>query len=84
MYAVNMLDWLSFKDDIGISILLHPVTDARETVECEKGRTDGTGICLECDDERAAAIVEIARKKYKRHELRFYRSKTGKGGWKRV
>jgi hypothetical protein len=39
---------------------------------------------LECDEERATAIVEIIRKRFKKHELRCYRSKTGKGGWKRV
>lgn len=85
MYAVNLADLLSMKDDIGIILLLRPViNDAKSLVRCEDDdRIDGTGAVLACDDERGSAIVSVIRLRYKRHEFRMYYSKTGEG-WKRV
>lgn len=83
-YAVNMMDWLAKQDDVGLKIILLPVTRQHRIVDVEPGRVDGMGILLECDDERADAIGQIVRRQYERHQLRIYRSSTGAGSWKRV
>lgn len=87
MYAVNLADLLSMKNDIGISLLLQPVLskDAeKQIVQCEgDDRLDGAGVVLACDDERGSAIVSVIRLRYKRHKFRLYHSKTGTD-WKRV
>ena len=84
VYAVNLADLSNTEvgRDFCLGMLLKPVLGTRP-VEAEK-RFDGHAVLLECDEERAAAIVEVARKHYKRWQLRFYRSKTGNGGWRRV
>lgn len=84
-YAINLCDWVGKKDDIGLQILFVPVVDPEsQRVVIDKKRIDEIGMRLTCDDERAGAIVEIARKRYERHQLRLYFSKTGKDGWRRV
>lgn len=85
MYAINLADWMAHKDDFGLSMLLQPVANPNPAavVECEKNRLDGASVLLECEQDRAGAIVEIVRRKYKRHQLRIYESKAGKD-WKRV
>lgn len=86
-YAVNLADLANTppSQDIGVQLLLAPVISKKTPpVEVEKRRFDGIGVVLTCDEERASAIVEILRQKYKKYELRLYTSKTGAGGWKRV
>lgn len=83
-YAVNLADWVAKKNDVGLNILLSPVTARRETVNAETKRFDGTAVFLECSEERADAIVKVIREKFDRNRMRCYRSKTGRGGWKRV
>lgn len=84
MYAINISDWSTLRDDFTLKIVLLPVVpEDSETVEAEKGRVDGLALKLDCDDERGEAIVWVVRKKYERHELRMYHSNTG-GSWKRV
>lgn len=82
MYAVNIADWMKHSDDVGLGIILKPVTSSKQIVEAERGRFDGMGILLECEESRGEAIVAVIRQRYKRHELRLYRGK-GKT-WKRV
>lgn len=85
VYAINLADWVGHKTDIGLAILLQAVIEpGQDVVETERGKFDGMGMILQCDEERAGAIVEFIRKRYKRHELRCYRSRTGQGGWKRL
>lgn len=86
-YAVNLIDFMANKDDVGLAIILLAtglVDKESAPVTVDKNRVDETALPLDCDDERGQAVVELIRKKYKRHELRCYRSKTGHGGWKRI
>lgn len=86
MHAVNLADLTKagVRSDIGVTLLLVPVVDKMVMVTINKKRVDEIGIPLTCGDERSTAIVEIIRKKYPKHFLRMYHSKTGKGSWKRV
>ncbi len=82
MYAVNIAD-LTKPDVRTIApYLVSPVTPSRTVVQTERDRFDGMGIVLECPNEQAAAIVEVIRLKFKRHELRCYKG-NGKT-WKRI
>ena len=83
MYAVNVADWHDYRDDVGLKVLLQPVIPGRQMVIAEKDRADGMALVLECDDERASAIVALIRKRYEKHALRCYWSKTG-NSWRRV
>lgn len=86
MYAVNLAD-LTAVDAIVSQMLIAPVL-SKTVVNAE---TDGAGAytvdtsacVLDCDEERAKAIIHISRKRYKRHALRFYHSTTG-NSWKRI
>jgi len=82
MFAVNIADWQSWRDDFILSSLLASVTPNHKTVECERQRFDGIGVIFECDDERSEAIVQLIRRKLKKYELRLYRG-SGKT-WRRV
>jgi len=80
MYAVNVADLTKYP--IVAQFLLAPVIEPREIVQAERERFDGAAIVLQCENERAAAIVATIRLKARKHELRCYvgKSKT----WKRV
>ena len=84
MYAVNLGDWVAQKDNFAVAILLQPVIGRQDVVEAEPRRIDGTAVVLDCDDERAAAIVSIIRLKFQKYQFRCYHSNTGRGGWKRI
>ena len=85
MYAVNIGDWTAHRDDLALQIILTPIVDRHgSTIDTEPGRFDGMAIALVCPDEQAQAIVEVVRLRIPKYALRFYQSKTGKGGWKRV
>jgi hypothetical protein len=56
------------------AVLVAPVRG--EVIEADPQRFDGMAVTLACDDERAAAIVEVIRLKLKKSELRCY---TGSG-----
>ena len=64
-------------------MLLLPVIDRAKVINVEPGQFDGIGLELTCSGEQAVAVVNLVRKKLQRHELRFYRSKTGLG-WERI
>ena len=81
-YAINVADMS--RDSFLCSLLISPVTSSRQFVEAEKGRVDGSAILLECNAEHADAIIQVIRKKWAKHLIRCYQSKTGRGGWKRI
>jgi len=84
MYAINLASLHAHCDTLALKMLVGPVLgDEPKTVECERGKMDGMGIVLDCDDERAEAIIYVIRKKYKRNELRCYHSTTG-NSWNRI
>lgn len=83
MYAINLSDW----QEQGSVILLWMIADVvqgRKTVDCEPGRVDGKAVQLECGEERGGAIVEIARRRWGRNQLRFYRKTEEAATWRRV
>jgi len=82
-YAINIADWAARKNDYGLAILLQPIVN-QCTVDAELRRGDGVAVTLECGEERAKAVVDIIRQRFKRYEFRCYHSKTGKGSWKRI
>lgn len=81
-YAINIADLT--KDSFFISLLIEPVIRNRQIVEAEKDRLDGGAVMLECDEERAKAIVEIIRKKHTKNDVRCYEKKTNTKIWKRI
>lgn len=81
-YAINITDMQ--RDPIIAQWLVAPVCPSRQWIKAEGDRIDGNAIILECSEERAKAIVELIRNKYKRYELRCYRG-TGKAKvWERI
>ena len=84
-YAFNLSDWTAHREDVILTMLLANVIPDRITVNVEPGsQVDGAGVIMQCDEDRAAAIVEIVHKKYHRNLMRFYRRKEGNETWKRV
>ncbi len=70
-YAVNVAD-LTTLGPIA-SILLADCVPNKILVQCEAGRVDGSAVVLECDDERAQAIVAVIRMKHPKYKVRCYR-----------
>ena len=83
-YAINVADLTAHKDDFILQMLVGNYADRHNTVEAEPGQFAGVAVPLTCGDEQAAAIARVIRKHYKKHQLRVYESKTGKGGWRRI
>lgn len=88
-YAANLADLTAHKqnpaDAIPMMLLAKVLdTNAANAVECERGKAAGMGhgILFLCDDERAEAIIEVIRAKYKKHKWRFYRQMSRR--WKRI
>jgi hypothetical protein len=81
MYAVNVADTTRLSD-AERTFLLAPVLQPRQVEKAEMGRIDGLCVVLQCDDERARAIIQLLRKKYPKHILRFYHKKIV--AWKRI
>ena len=84
MYAINLCDWITTKDDIGLQILLSRlIANSPGIAECEPSCIDGgSAIILAVDNDQARAIIKIARTKYPKYRLRFYLKRGG--GWKRT
>ena len=73
MYSINVADMS--KDPITSQFLIAPVIRSRQIVDNEPGRFDGGAVVLECDDERAKAIIDVIRMKYGKNEFRCYQGK---------
>lgn len=82
MYAIRLADVTGEKYGIAISLLLAPVmTQEHEYVDDKE--IDGCCVVpMHCSDERAEAIIEIMRMKYRTQSIRWYRKTTG--AWKKV
>ncbi len=67
-------------------MILGPVTPSREIVRMDKARWDEAGLVLECDEERARAIVELFRdgdEREGRYATRAYKQGP-RGGWSKL
>ena len=82
-YAISITDLTAYADNVFIQMLVVPVIDKHHNFNPEPGSQTESATLLLCDETRAAAIVEIVRRKYKKHELRFYKSQTG-NSWARI
>lgn len=85
-YAVNLADLLELRQR-GIwaaDLLALPLIQSGQVVQINRRRVAGVAVILDCDEERAAAVIAVLRKKLPRNRLRCYRSKTGAGSWKGV
>jgi hypothetical protein len=89
MYAANIADLTAHAqnpvDAIPLGLLMTLLdTDPQHAIECDRDKAVGMGHgCLFlCPDEQAIAIIQIIRKRYKKHQWRFYQK--NKRGWKRI
>jgi len=76
LYAINVADMT--KDPILSQVLIGPLVPNRIIVKAEPDRIDGGAVQLQCSEEQAENVLAVIRLKYKPHEFRVYRSKTGK------
>jgi len=81
-YAINIYDLT--RDEILAQWLIGPLVENRIVVDCEPDLIDGRAVLLECDPERAAAVVQVIRKRWPRHLLRCYCRKKGRKKWQRI
>jgi len=82
-YAVNLGDLSEVNNRIVGTYLVGPVMG--NSVDVDPKKVDGIAVILDCDDERAQAIVDVIRIKRKRHELRCYVRKTPTAKtWKKI
>jgi hypothetical protein len=83
-YAVNILDMTDNVFDAGplnmAGLMVSPVTTHRRTVEISSKNVDEIGVVLECDDERAKAIIYLLNK----HTLVRAYKRGPRGGWSRI
>ena len=81
MIAVNVADIsVQGPDALAIGILVAPVIRGKQTVNPQPRRADGMAVILECDDERARAIVDVLR-----NNLRVRAYEQGpRGGWRKI
>lgn len=83
-YAVNIADLTHFaqkKTMHPVTLLLDPVL-SHVVVHAEGRRLDGDAVILDCEPERAKAIISVIRMKIPKHMLRIY---TGAGQtWRRI
>jgi len=85
MYAIQASDLLVIlQKEAVLRALLKPLIADQHTVDVAPKLFDGCAVALNCDDERAAAVVGVIRLRYRRDQVRCYRSETGKGSWRRV
>ena len=81
-YAVNIADL--WKYPIAAIMLSPDVIPNMRRVKAEgEGRMDGCALLLECNEERAKAIIDVIRLNCKKHELRCYETSSYKA-WKGI
>jgi hypothetical protein len=60
-YSFNLAGWTAHREDTVLTMLLANVIQDRVTVNVEPGsQVDGAGVVMQCDEERAKAIVGVA------------------------
>ena len=79
-YAINISDLIDVP--IAIFLLSQDVVPDRIIVNAEKERIDGNAIMLECDNDRALAIIDLIRLNCQKHQLRCYKAEHNT--WKRI
>ena len=89
MYAANIADLTAHAQTPESAIPLALLTrlidpDPNHAVVCERGKAVGMGhgAPFLCNDDQAAAIIQVIRTRHKKYQWRFYQ-KSPKG-WKRI
>jgi hypothetical protein len=72
--SINISD-LSKTNDPMIAMLIAPVTKGRDIINVDPKHVDGMALMLDCDRERAMAIVQVIRMRYKKNQIRIYDGK---------
>jgi hypothetical protein len=72
--SINITD-LSKTNDPMIAMLISPVTKGRDIINVDPKHVDGMALLLDCDRERAEAIVQVIRMRYKKNQIRIYDGK---------
>jgi len=80
-YAVSLVDMTKPEFILQCQFLVGPVRG--EIIDAEPGQFAGAAIRLDCDEERAKAIVAVIRIATRKERLRCYKSETG-NSWKRI
>ena len=83
-YAVNLPDLLNHKNS-PVMMLIKPVlgnVENAQTIQASKTHMDETAILMQCDAERAKAIINTVRIRVHKNYLRFY--KKDRTAWKRI
>ncbi len=83
MYAILLCDLLNRRLPAAATIVLGAVTQQHRIAEVLPKSIAGTGVILDCDDERAEAIVQVVRANVERRHLRMFYSKTG-NSWRAI
>jgi len=72
--SVNVSDLSSVNDPM-LAMLLSPVTKSRMVVNPQPKMIGGMAVVLDCERDRAKAIVEVIRMKYNKNKIRIYDGK---------
>ena len=72
--SINVADLSSVNDPV-LPMLLYPVIKGRTIINAEPKRIDGHAVLLDCDRERALAIVSVIRMRYGKNKIRIYDGK---------
>ena len=79
-YAVNIADLMNHP--VAAFLISPEVIPNGKCIKAEGDHMDGCALLLECNEERAKAIIDVIRMNCKKHELRCYeRNKTA---WRRI
>lgn len=82
MYAVSIAGGCVRSNVLAWNLLVKPL--AGQVVEPQADAITESAVVLDCDEERAAAVVALIRMRCKRAQWHCWYSKTGNGGWKAV
>lgn len=83
-YAVDLAGLSAFAEHAAVMMLLNPVIEARQVVQTDRDLiAGGMAVVLECDEERAKAIMHVIRQRIGKHEIPFWKSSTG-NSWTRI
>lgn len=72
--SVNLCDLM--RDHLFSCMMIDPVTPGKRLVWIDDDRPDTQAIVMECDEERALAILDVARLRHARSQIRFYRGRV--------
>jgi hypothetical protein len=84
MYAVNIADLVTHRDNVLVQLMVLPAIAERQIADCEPGRVDGGAAILQREDDAAALIVKLVRKQVSKNLLRFYTKTKNVKTWTRV